>query len=103
MSKNTATKTLLAALMLSATALVQAEPQYPEEFVPSVVYRDADLIAKHNKPIETAIPAPTANASAAPSGKVLGQPDQPVTADYLVYGIAAALLGFVVFSARRKA
>jgi hypothetical protein len=67
------------------------------------VYRDADLIAKHNKPIETAIPAPTARASAAPtSGKVLGQPDQPVTADYLVYGVAAALLGFVIWSARRK-
>jgi len=102
MSKNTAAKPLLAALMLSATALVQAEPQYPEEFVPSVVYRDADLIAKHNKPIETAIPSPTAKVSAATSGKVLGQPDQPVTADYLVYGVAAALLAFVVFSARRK-
>ncbi len=104
MSKNTAAKSLLAVMMLSATALVQAEPQYPEEFVPSVVYRDAELIKKHNKPIETAIPAPTAKASAsAPaSGKVLGQPDQPVTADYLVYGVAAALLGFTFWSARRK-
>ncbi|WP_045225628.1 hypothetical protein [Methyloterricola oryzae] len=94
----------LASLLLSAAVAPQAQAEYPPEFVPSVVYRDADLIAKHNKPIETAIPSPTDKAAApAAAGKVLGQPDQPVTADYVVYGVAAALLGFVLFSARRKA
>lgn len=101
MSNTYALRTALAALVMSATSLAQAEPQYPEEFVPSVVYRDAELIAKHNKPIETAIPSPTSKATAS-SGKVLGQPDQPVTADYLVYGAAAALFGFVIWSSRRK-
>jgi hypothetical protein len=93
----------LASLLLTAAVAPQAQAEYPPEFVPSVIYRDADLIAKHNKPIETAIPSPAEKAAAPKAGKVLGQPDQPVTADYVVYGVAAALLGFVLFSARRKA
>lgn len=95
-------KYAVAALALSAASLTQAV-EYPPEFVPSVVYRDAELIAKHNKPIETAIPAPADKAAAAPAGKVLGQPGQTITEDYVVYGIAGLLLAFVAWSSRRKA
>lgn len=127
--KTLSTYTAFAALLLAAP-LAGAEPQYPPDFEPSVIYQDPSLVGKHSgtaaataapaakpqaataAPAETVSKAPAAaaktetetatEAKAAPSAAKASAEEGG--SDYLLFGgLVAALVGFVVWSSRRKA
>lgn len=122
--KTLSSYTAFAALLLAAP-LAGAEPQYPPDFEPSVIYQDPSLVGKHSgtaeapaakplaataAPAETVSKAPTVaaktetatEAKAAPSAAKASAEEG--SSDYLLFGgLVAALVGFVVWSSRRKA
>ena len=127
MKKTLSIYPVFAALLLAAP-LAGAEPEYPSDFEPEVIYQDPSLIGK---PAETpaaatatAQPAVAAPAEAAPEYPSDFEPEviyqdpglvgKPVEAPaaaapaagsdyYLFGGMLLALLGFVVWSSRPAA
>ena len=113
MKKNDLTKSLFAALLL-ASPMVGAEQQYPAvNFEPTILYQDADYIAK-NKP--SAVPAPVAaeTASAASRqtesyttetkpGQSPGKKEESSMETYLVGLIVLALAGLVFWGGKQPA
>lgn len=107
MNKNLLTKGLLAALLL-ASPMVGAESKYPAaDFQPGVVYKDADLIAKHNAPIQAIAPAPVATSQATEESS----PEQPAAAtqpeassmqNFPIVLVVLALAGLVYWSTRQS-
>jgi hypothetical protein len=90
------TKFLLAALLV-ASPLAGAESQYPAAgFQPTVLFQDADYIAKHGKSITTE--AAPAGAEVAPAG---AKSENPLTENLPILVVVLALVGWAFFSAKK--
>lgn len=124
MKKNDLTKGLFATLLL-ASPLVGAEPQYPPEFKPQILFQDSDYIAKHSRltppPASTeqakpaaetvkqsqpvtapaAIPAPAKETTETQAEKPASAKDDPLTQNYPIGVIVIALAGFIFWSSRQ--
>lgn len=91
------TKFLLAALLV-ASPLAGAESQYPAAgFQPTVLFQDADYIAKHGKSITTEAAAP-AGAEGAPAG---AKSENPLRENLHILVVVLALVGWAFFSAKK--
>jgi hypothetical protein len=119
MQKNKLMGGLFASLLL-ASPLAGAESQYPESFEPTVIYQDADYIAKHARQVEAAQPAPAAAAPAAPVAAApvatsapsapvasapvpaLGKSDDSLTGAGPIGIVVLGMAGFIFWSCRSE-
>lgn len=121
MKKNELTRGLLAATLLLAGPMAEAESQYPAtNFEPVILFQDAGYIAQHNQPI--AVKAPVApsqvESRAAPSQPAVSTPAKAVVEEakpapapaqasgsaadnFPVVLILLGLVGFAFWSSRR--
>jgi hypothetical protein len=87
---------LLAALLV-ASPLAGAESQYPAAgFQPTVLFQDADYIAKHGKSITTE--AAPAGAEVAPAG---AKSENPLRENLPILVVVLALVGWAFYSAKK--
>lgn len=64
------TTSFISTLLLASSSVVLAEPNYPEDFTPEIVYQDKDYIAEHGGSTQsesTSSPASSSDSSSADS------------------------------------
>ncbi|MEE9424521.1 MAG: hypothetical protein V3V18_06035 [Methylococcales bacterium] len=61
------TTSFISTLLLASSSVVLAEPNYPEDFTPEIVYQDKDYIAEHGGSAPSASPSPSTSSSSSGS------------------------------------
>lgn len=81
MKANNFTKSIFSTLLLaiSASSMVLAEPNYPEDFAPQIIYQDLEYIAAHSQSEQPQTAASTGPCSC-PCGS--SQPEEKVAGDF---------------------
>ncbi len=61
------TTSFISTLLLASSSVVLAEPNYPEDFTPEIVYQDKDYIAEHGGSAPSASPSSSTSSSSSGS------------------------------------
>lgn len=63
------TKCLFSTLLFVSTSqIVLAEPDYPEDFTPQIIYQDIEYIAQHSSPDQTLTASASSSGCSCPCG-----------------------------------
>ncbi len=75
------TKCLFSTLLLTGVSqLVLAEPDYPEDFTPQIIYQDKEYIAQHSSPDLAQSTSSSSTGCSCPCGS--SQPEVSVPGDF---------------------